>query len=332
LIAGQELRLRQLRRLRQIRKIAGLLTALSLLVVLLSAWLRLDAAGLGCADWPACYAQLLSSEPTAQTFGPLRLLHRAAASLALLLACYLAWLCWRRPSLPSPAGPASVLVMLVLALAVLGLWSSDPRLVLVAFLNILGGLGLVSFSWRVVLASTPGEMVPGAQCGHCGHAEDREHSPRSPIWRSLVLRLGAAALSLTMILGALIGARYEALACRSLPDCAGHWWPTAAGWAVLQEFAVLASPPPTGEAGGLSLHLLHRWGALLTLVLLGSAGWQALADVATRKAAAAMLLLLTAQVSLGVLTVISGLTLWLAVAHAGCAAVLLATLVSLLRR
>jgi cytochrome c oxidase assembly protein subunit 15 len=327
LIAGQDLRRRQ------IRNIACLLTALSLLVVLLSAWLRLDAAGLGCADWPACYAQLLSSEQPAQTFGPLRLLHRAAASLALLLACYLAWLCWRRPSLPSPAGPASVLVLLVLALAVLGLWSSDPRLVLVAFLNILGGLGLVSFSWRVVLASTPGAVFPGANRGHCGHGEeDCEHSPRSPTWQRLALRLGAAALSLTVILGALIGARYEALACVSLPDCAGHWWPTAAGWAALQGFAALAWPPAAGEAGGLSLHLLHRWGALLTLVLLGSAAWQALADVATRKAAAATLLLLTAQVTLGVLTVISGFSLWLAIAHASCAAVLLATLVSLLRR
>ncbi|MER2515210.1 MAG: COX15/CtaA family protein [Candidatus Accumulibacter phosphatis] len=313
MIASQALRLQK------IRTIACWLTALSLLVVLLSAWLRLAAVGLGCADWPACYAQLLSSEPPAQAFGPLRLLHRATASLALLLVCHLAWLCWRRPSLPSPARPASALVLLVLALAVLGFWSSDPRLVLVSFLNILGGLGLVSFSWRVALASRPEAMLGRA-------VKARPGPPRR------LLQLGSAALSLTLILGALIGARYEALACLSLPDCMGHWWPTADGWAAMQVFAALNGPPPAGEAGGISLHLLHRWSALLTLLLLGGAAWQALADGATRKAAMALLLLLPAQVMLGALTVISGFSLWLAVAHACCAAVLLATLVSLLRR
>jgi len=310
LIASQALRLQK------IRTIACWLTALSLLVVLLSAWLRLAAAGLGCADWPACYAQLLNSEPQAQTCGPLRLLHRATASLALLLACYLAWLCWRRPSLPSPARPASVLVALVLALAVLGFWSSDPRLAGVAFLNILGGLGLVSFSWRVALASTPDALLTGTGASAL---------PR------LVLCLGSAALSLTVILGALIGARYAAVACTSFPDCAGSWWPTAAGWAALQAFASLAEAPPAGEAGGLSLHLLHRWSALFTLLVLGAAAWQAFADVVTRRAAVALLVLLTAQLAIGALTVISGFSLWLTIAHGVCAAALLAALATLRR-
>jgi len=320
LIAGQGLRLRK------IRQAACLLTALSLLLVLLSAWLRLAAAGLGCADWPACYAALLGGEPPAQTFGPLRLLHRAAASLALLLACHLAWLCWRRPSLPEPARPAGVLVLLVLALAVLGLWSSDPRLVAVTFLNILGGLALVTCSWRVVLASSPATSFAGQRSSHS------PRPPRPPRPPRLALRLGAAALSATVVVGALVGARYTVLACPSFPDCTGAWWPTAAGWAAVQPLASLAGVPPAGEAGGLSLHLLHRWSALLALVLLGSAAWQALAEAATRKAAVALLVLLAVQLALGALTVISGFSLWLAIAHGVCAAALLAALASLLRR
>lgn len=311
MIAGQGLRLRK------IRKIASWLTALSLLVVLLSAWLRLDAAGLGCADWPACYAKLLNGAPPAPAFGLLRLLHRAAASLALLLACYLAWLCWRRPLLLSPARPAGALVLLVLALAVLGFWSSDPRLVAVAFLNILGGLGLVSFAWRVVLASSPTATLSNGR-------------PSRPT--PLALRVGSAALSLTVILGALIGARYAALACTSFPDCAGRWWPAAAGWAALEPFATLPGTPPVGEPAGLGLHLLHRWGALLTLLLLGGAAWHALADVAMRNAAIGLLVLLAAQATLGGLTVISGFSLSLAIAHGVCAAALLATTATLLRR
>lgn len=302
----------QVWRLRQIRRTALLLTALSLLVVLLSAYLRLDGAGLGCADWPACYGGLLSGEPQAQPFAPLRLLHRATASVFLLLACYLLWLCLRRPSIRPAVPPATLLVLLVLALSALGFWSSDPRLVLVGFLNIIGGFGLVTFSWRVVLASRP-----------------EYRCERAP---ALVLRLGVAMLSLTVVFGALIGAGYAALTCVSLPDCGGRWWPAATFWAELTPFSTLAGVPAAGDAGGIGLHLLHRWAALGTLVLLGAAALQALGDEATRKAAVTLLLLLLGEIALGGLTVSSGFNLWLAAGHAVCTAALLATSSTLLQR
>ena len=84
MIASQALRLRN------IRATALLLSALSLLVVVLSAHLRLAGAGLGCADWPACYGQLLAGEPQALYFGFVRVLHRATASLSLPLNMRLA--------------------------------------------------------------------------------------------------------------------------------------------------------------------------------------------------------------------------------------------------
>ncbi len=301
-------------RLRTIRATALLLTVLSLMVVLLSAYLRLDGAGLGCADWPACYGRLLASEPGELHFGVVRLLHRAVASMSLLLACALVWQCWRRPSIESAAGPATLLLLLMLVLSALGIWSSDPRLTLVGFLNIMGGLGLVTFSWRVVLASSPGSML---------------QRPAAP---TLALRLGAAALSVTVVLGALIGASYSALACASFPDCGGSWWPGADDWAALKPFSVLTAKPAAGDPGGATLHLLHRYSALATLLVLGAAEVQALTNEERQRAARMLLVLLAAQIALGSLTVLSGISLWLAISHHLAAAALLATVATLLRR
>ncbi|HPP46739.1 MAG TPA: COX15/CtaA family protein, partial [Accumulibacter sp.] len=64
---------------RHLRWVALLLTGLSLLVVAVSAYLRLQEAGLGCADWPACYGRLAASN--LPYFTPLRIVHRLAASL-----------------------------------------------------------------------------------------------------------------------------------------------------------------------------------------------------------------------------------------------------------
>ena len=305
---------KQSARLKKIQATALLLTVLSLLVVLVSAYIRLAGAGLGCADWPACYGQVLASEPLAPQYGFVRLVHRVTATLALLLACFLVWQC-RRPQPIQPAARyATLLLLLMLVLSALGIWSADQRLPFVAFLNIVGGFGLLTFSWRVVLASR-GAPIPAAV--------------RSP---GVLLRLGVAALSLTVLLGAWIGASYAAVACTSVPHCGGVWWPPSAGWAALNPFVKLTGAALPGDAGGVTLHLLHRYSVLATLLLLGAAVVQALAFDATRKAAGIVLLLLVVEIGLGVLTVLSGFSMSLAVSHGVCAAALLAAVVSLLRK
>ena len=298
-------------RLRRVRTLALLLTGLSLLVVVLSAYLRLDGAGLACADWPACYGKLLS-EPQEPRYGVARLLHRTFASLSLLLACFLVWQCRRRPVLAAPARPAVLLLLLMLSLSALGIWSSDPRQTLVGFLNIVGGLGLVTFSWRVVLASEPHPAPPGKA--------------------TAMLRLGAAALSITVMVGGLIGAGYALLACNTFPSCAGRWWPVASDWAAMHPFATLHAAPQAADTGGAGLHLLHRNAALATLLMLGAAAIRGLAASRPSKAPALLLALLAGEIALGSLIVLGDFPLWPAVGHDAGAALLLATLATLLRR
>jgi heme A synthase len=81
-----------------------------------------------------------------------------------------------------------------------------------------------------------------------------------------------------------------------------------------------------------ALHLLHRYCALATLLLLGYGALRSLAQPATRPGAALLLALLLTQFALGGLTILSGLSLHLTIAHSVCAAALLAVGMHLLIR
>jgi len=134
-----------------------------------------------------------------------------------------------------------------------------------------------------------------------------------------------------LVLGALLGSGYAAPSCPSFPDCAGRWWPTAAGWTALQPLSILTSVPQAGDPGGVTLNLLHRFSAMCTLILLGTAAVRAMRDEQRRRAAILVLVLLITEVALGTLTVISGFSLGLAISHGVCAAALLAAVATLLR-
>lgn len=296
-------------RARRIRALALFTCALSVMVVAVSAYLRLSGAGLGCADWPACYGDILAGVPHAPWQGA-RLVHRIVATLALLSGILLAWRCWRPQPLQPAARYAWLLLALMLFLSVVGIWSSDPRLAVVNFINLVGGLGLVTFSWRVAITSDPSRLV--------------ERGAGGPL-----CRVALATLTLTVLLGGLIGARFAAPACGSLPDCQGAWWP-ASGWSALNPFVTLAGPAGPNEAGGVALHLLHRYAAVLAALLLAGVALRLRAVSRARNAALAALTLLMLEGFVGVLTVASGFSLWLAVAHNVGAALLLAAAASLM--
>lgn len=294
---------------RRVRALALLTCLLSLMVVGVSAYLRLSGAGLGCSDWPGCYGRILAGVPHAPWEGA-RLVHRIVATLALLAGILLVWRCWRPQPLQPAARYATLLLALMLFLSVVGVWSSDPRMAAVNFINLIGGLGLVTFSWRVAITSEPSRLMDRGTGG--------------PLCRAAL-----ATLTLTVLLGGLIGARYAAPACGTLPDCQGAWWP-AAGWFALNPFVALAGPAGPGEAGGVALHLLHRYAAALTAVLLAIVALRLRKVPRARNAALKVLTLLLLEGLVGVLTVASGFNLWLAVAHNVGAALLLAAAASLM--
>ncbi|MBK6631057.1 MAG: COX15/CtaA family protein [Betaproteobacteria bacterium] len=295
---------------RRVRALALLTCLLSILVVLVSAYLRLSGAGLGCANWPDCYGRILTGLPHAPWEGA-RLAHRIVATLALLAGILLVWRCWRPQPLQPAARYATLLLMLMLFLSVVGVWSSDPRMALVNFINLIGGLGLVTFSWRVAITAEPSRLLERGTGG----------------W---LCRVAIAVMTLTVLLGGLIGARYAASACGTLPDCQGAWWPPLQGWSALHPFVTLAGPAGPGEADGVALHLLHRYAAALAGLLLFVVSLRLRTVPRARRAVLAVLTLLAGEILIGVLMVASGFSLWLGVAHNVGAALLLAATASLL--
>ncbi len=305
-----------------VQRLALLCGVLLLIVVVASAWMRLSGAGLGCADWPACYGHpgVTSMAGTVLGVEGVRLVHRIAATAALLITIAMVWLCWRRrPALRAEGQLAYRLLIIMLGLSLMGWFVGSATLPVVVLMNLLGGFAMLALVWRLYVVAA-GDAANDA----ASQAPTTSH-------RLGWLRLGAVLLLAEIVLGVLISADFAGLACTTLPNCGGVWWPSADwgyAFSVLSDFA--GRPLTTGDAGGVALHMLHRALALSATVVLGVASLRAASRAGLLGIAVPALLLV--EVVLGYASVRSGLSLWLVVAHNVVAAVLLATTWMLLRR
>jgi cytochrome c oxidase assembly protein subunit 15 len=223
------------------------LTALLLVLVITttSAYIRLSQAGLGCADWPACYGRAASLPEAGQLLPGdsslfwARALHRLAASTVGLLLLLIAFL--GRDAFGGTAGRLGAWVAVALAGLLAGLGMITPsELPAVTLGNLLGGMALAVLLWGL-------------------HQRGRGNPVRAG---RVLLWLAVAALALQIALGGMIGARRAALACISLPACGGTWWPDPVDWRLFNPFFV--APAPDQAAAALAaLALAHRYGALL---------------------------------------------------------------------
>lgn len=137
-------------------------------------------------------------------------------------------------------------------------------------------------------------------------------------------------------LGGWTSTNYAALGCSEFPTCyAGQWWPAMdfreafviwRGLGVNYEFGVLEIEART------AIHMTHRIGALITLVIVGVLAMRLLRNESgsLRKLGLLLLGVLLLQISLGITNVLGHLPLPVAVAHNGGAALLLLTLITTL--
>ena len=322
-----------------IRTLATTAFGLCLLVVVLGAYVRLSAAGLGCPDWPGCYGHLTPTAAAADTVGtaaysiPLEtgkawreMIHRYAAStlgLLIVLFAAAAWT-WRRERVVAP-GYAFALLAIVVLQGVLGMltvtWLLKP---LIVTLHLLFGMTTLALLWWVVL--TLGRRSSGAWSAATAFLGAWLQRARQ------VVIIGLGALALQIALGGWTSSNYAAIACPDFPRCQGAWWPATdygSAFVLWHGLGVNYLGGVLEQPARVAIHLTHRLGALLASVALV---WAAVAvlrarrDAAAHRAAYAVLVLLALQLAIGISTVLLGFPLWLATAHnAGAALLLLAT-------
>lgn len=293
-------------RRRLLRRLALGCALLMLATIVLSAFMRLSQAGIGCADWPACYGMRLVDGPASDRGVLLaRLAHRVVAAAALVLVLVMLMLSVAlRPRLAREGALSLALLVLALALAMLGIVTPGARVPAVAMGNLLGGFVMLALCWR--LASPA--MAPGL--GRWA-------------WVGLLLVVSQVAL------GALVSASYSALSCSGFVDCSQAAQATGWDWRVLNPWHVpgVDAPAPMQRSGA-TAPWAHRMLALAVLVLLS--GLARLAWRRGRRAEGlALMALVLLQAALGPLLVAAGFPMALVLAHNLTAAALLAVLARL---
>ncbi|MCW9048235.1 MAG: COX15/CtaA family protein [Gammaproteobacteria bacterium] len=314
---------------------------LAFFVIVLGAYVRLSDAGLGCPDWPGCFGQIGAPDETHEITQAVNLyphlevhsgkawkemIHRYFASILGFLILIMAFLAWRHRHKPNQQLKLPLLlVLLVIFQGLLGMWTVTQLVrPTIVTLHLLTGLLTLSLLFWVFLKHSR----PWSQSKWLKKAQTSNIN-------NLIIplaRFSVFVLAMQIFLGGWTSTNYVALYCPDFPTCHGSWLPETN---FKEAFVFFKDPTVNYEGGSLSLeagvtvHFLHRIGALVTTTILSLLALLMLFksnNDLLRKLAALLLLLLTAQVSLGIANVLLVLPIPIAVAHNAIAAALLLSL------
>lgn len=308
---------------RLLRLLATTGAALIVVVIVSSAYLRHAEAGLSCADWPSCYGHITQAGGATTAQRSARLAHRLSASAAsVMLLALLAVAAAQRPRLAKQALIAGAGLLVAALLATIGALSSERAhetpLPVVTLANLGGGFALLALLVWLRQTSMP------ATTGAPGSA--RARSPR----RGLKLLAAGALVAVIgqVALGALVSAKFAALACPAFPLC-GATSSLQDLVQTLDPFVALdvdVSRSIVRPQALASLHWAHRVGAHVVLIL-AAVLVVALARERLARLAGTLAMLVGVQLALGASAVLAGLPLTVVMAHNLVAAALVSVLV-----
>lgn len=323
-------------------KLVLLSILLAVIVVSLGAYTRLTHAGLGCPDWPGCYGFVDVPETSeqikkAEAAFPERpvepekawneMIHRYFAGSLGLLILAIAIISVSSAIknkalgvLDTPMKLPLIILAVVIFQAALGMWTVTMKLMPVVVMgHLLGGFTTLCLLFLLFIRLQKTVVAN----------EDAILTKfKKPAFIGIVI------LTLQISLGGWTSSNYAALVCTELPICQSGW---AQQLTFEDSFDLIPPAKETYEFGHLdhnerlTIHVMHRFGAILTTVYLAWLGLILLFKAKgnfLRKAALLTLGLLLLQVSLGVSNVWFSLPLSVAVAHNVVAACLMLALIA----
>lgn len=318
-------------------RLSILATLLTFFIIIVGSYVRLSDAGLGCPDWPGCYGKMIVPDidiasqayPTSyfnKTKAWKEMLHRYLVPLlgVLVLSLAIFSLKWRKENRSLVYGLWSVVFLLILQ-ALLGMWTVTLKLhPLVVMSHLIGGLTILGLLWWLTLK------------------QGKLFVPQKINLLSLKIKpwaiIGLIILIIQIILGGWTSANYAALACLDFPTCQGNWLPplnVKEAFFSWHYFGINYEGGVLSHEARMTIHWLHRLGAIITLIYLGGVALRTM--YVNRKISATIkkisLLLgfsVSLQFSLGLLNIFLVLPLPIAVAHTAGAAFLLLILITLI--
>jgi len=301
-------------------KLALFTFTLAFFVILLGAFTRLTDAGLSCPDWPNCFGYITAPHTNtqlqdAQLQYPMvavnvkkawtEMTHRyfAGTEGILILMLSLSMLFSAQTRNLKSTCIAILLMGLVLVQIMLGMLTVTEKLKPVIVLShLLTGLSILSVLWWVILdlhyRQTP-------------RLTEREN-PGLTRWICLAFMLVAGQIAL----GGWVSTHYAGLACVDFPYCNGQILPSIQ-WNQLNSDLI-------------SIHMLHRIGALITATYLSILSLFLLKNKTFRLFAIAIFSLLCLQITLGILNIVWLRPVWIALIHQAVGILLLLTVIATL--
>jgi heme a synthase len=199
--------------------------------------------------------------------------------------------------------------------------------------HLLFGLTTLSLLWWLWLTLPQNSWVRASNAGTAAGAGTVEAARGA--WRWVLV--GLIALGVQIALGGWTSSNYAAIACPDFPKCQNAWWPQTDygdAFVLWRELGINYEGGVLENPARVAIHLTHRIGAVVAALTLSLA---ALGVIVRRELAASVwpayfvLAALALQLTIGVSMVLRGFPLALATAHTAGAALLLLSVLALLR-
>ncbi|MEH6582778.1 MAG: COX15/CtaA family protein [Halioglobus sp.] len=198
------------------KSLISLSLLLTLLTVILSAYIRLAEVGIGCDNWPSCYAQLdtrvegkgitvLTEEGRNMAHYGARIAHRYIASTLglFVVAIFILALRQGRSRATGLMVPTTIFAVTVF-LSLLGYYTPTRSNPLITMGNLLGGMSLLGLLWWFMQREAGSEA--------------RDAAPGISRYRPLAM-LALALVAMQIVLGGWSSANYASTQCPGLIQC-----------------------------------------------------------------------------------------------------------------